>query len=292
MHKTVSKLILTSLLVAAAASALAQGVPTKQPTFLHIFREQVKPGRSGDHAKWEAGWPAAYEKAKAPYNYIALASVTGPNEVWYVTTLASQAAYGEMVASESKNAALSAELDRLQKGDGEFLSDGNAVQAVARPDLSHGDFPDIAAMRFWEITTYRVKPGHDEDFMAAVKAYTSLVGRSGGPSLRWRTYQVVAGAPGGTYLVFSSVASFAEFDKSAADGESAWKGRSAEEDKAIQKYFAEGSISSLSNRYRLDPVQSYVPKEVREKDPVFWTPKPAAAGTKRTATKTPAAERP
>src|SRR5512140_659610 len=125
MHKTLSKLVLTSLLVAVASSALAQGVPTTQPKFLHIFREQVKPGRSPAHAKWEAGWPAAYEKAKAPYNYVALASLTGPAEVWYVTTLASQAAYGEMLAAESSNAALTAELERLQKGDGEFLNDGN-----------------------------------------------------------------------------------------------------------------------------------------------------------------------
>ena len=144
MHRTVSKLVLPSLLVVTAASAFAQGVPTTQPKFMHIFREQVKVGRSGEHAKWEAGWPAAFEKAKSPYHYLALASVTGPTEVWYVSTLDSQAAYGEMLASESSNAALSTELARLQKGDGEFLNDGNAIQAVALPELSHGEFPDIA----------------------------------------------------------------------------------------------------------------------------------------------------
>jgi hypothetical protein len=275
MNKTVSKLVLTSLLVAVAASAFAQGVPTMQPKFLHIFREQVKAGRSADHAKWEAGWPAAYEKAKAPYNYVALASLTGPTEVWYVTTLASQAAYGEMLASESKNPALSTELDRLQKGDGEFLSEGNALQAMARPDLSYGEFPDIALMRFWEITTWRVKPGHDEGFDAAVKAYMSAVKRAGTPS-RWRTYQVVAGAPAGTYLIFSSVASFADFDRGAADSETIWKGKTEEEGTTIGKFLTDGLINRVGNRYRLDPVQSYVPKEVRAKDPAFWMPKPAA----------------
>ena len=278
MHKTVSKLVLTSLLVAVASSALAQGVPTTQPRFLHIFREQVKPGRSAAHARWEAGWPAAYEKAKAPYNYVALASLTGPAEVWYVTTLASQAAYGEMLAGESSNAALSAELDRLQKGDGEFLSDGNALQALAQPELSYGDFPDIALMRFWEITTWRVRPGHDEGFAAAVKAYMSAVKRAGTPS-RWRTYQVVAGAPAGTYLIFSSVASFADFDKSAADGETIWKGKTEEEGTTIGKFITDGLINRVGNRYRLDPVQSYVTKEVRAKDPAFWSPKPAAVRT-------------
>ena len=53
-------------------------MPTTQPKFVHIFREQVKPGRAAEHAKWEAGWPAAFEKAKSPYHYIALQSITGP----------------------------------------------------------------------------------------------------------------------------------------------------------------------------------------------------------------------
>jgi len=33
---------------------------------LHIFREQVKIGRTADHSKWESGWVAAYDPAKKP----------------------------------------------------------------------------------------------------------------------------------------------------------------------------------------------------------------------------------
>lgn len=285
MHRTVSKLVLPSLLVVTAASAFAQGVPTTQPKFMHIFREQVKVGRSGEHAKWEAGWPAAFEKAKSPYHYLALASVTGPTEVWYVSTLDSQAAYGEMLASESSNAALSTELARLQKGDGEFLNDGNAIQAVALPELSHGEFPDIALMRYWEITTFRVKPGHRESFVAATQAYISGAKRIA-PSVRWRTYEVIAGAPGGTFLVFSSVASFAEFDKALADDAAIWKGLTSEESSPLQKFGTDGLLGTTTNRYKLDAGQSYVTKEVRAKDPAFWTPKPAAA---RAATAKPKA---
>jgi hypothetical protein len=137
-------------------------------------------------------------------------------------------------------------------------------------------------MRFWEISTWRIKPGHDEGFAAAVKAYISAVKRAGTPS-RWRTYRVVAGAPDGTYLTFSSVASFADFDKSAADGETIWKGRTEEEGTTIGKLFTDGLINRVGNRYRLDPVQSYVTPEMRAKDPAFWSPKPAAAAAKKPA---------
>ena len=257
---------------AAPVAALAKGLPTTQPKFLHIVREQVKVGRYADHSKWEAGWPAAFEKAKDPGYYIALVSVTGPSEALYVMPYASQAGFGEAMAREQADPALTAETERLSRGDAEFISDATAIQAVGRPELSRGEYPDIAMMRFWEITTFRVKPGHGEDFAAAVKTWAAAAGRSAS-SNRWRTYEVVAGAPDGTYLMFSTVVSFAEFDKAMTDGEVTWKGLTFEERSTLQKAFTEGVVSSTTNRYRLDPVQSYVPAETRQKDPAFWMPK-------------------
>jgi len=282
MRKSTSSLTLLAFVAGSAATALAQGLPTTQPKFLHIIREEVKIGRSADHSRWEAGWPAAFEKAKFPDSYIALESVTGPTEVWYLSPYASQAAYGESMARQNADAALTAETERLSRGDAEFVSGLNAIEAVARPELSHGAFPDLAMMRFWEVGTFRVKPGHGEEFEAAVKAYGTASGRSA-PNASWRTYEVVAGAPDGTYLFISSVASFGDFDKARAEGEATWKGLTYDERSALQKLMTEGTLSSWSNRFRLDPRQSYVPAETRQKDPAFWMPK--AAPTKAPAKK-------
>lgn len=267
--------ILLALVAGSAATALAQNLPTSQPKFLHIYREHVKAGRAAEHSKWESGWVAAYEKVKSPITYLGLVSVTGPTEAWYLIPLSSQAAFGEMTAREAADPALSAELDRLSKGDAEFVSETTALQAVARPELSHGAFPDLATMRFWDIGTFRVKPGHGEEFEAAVKAYSAAAGRSA-PNASWRTYEVVAGAPDGTFLFFSSVASFGDFDKAREEGEATMKGLTSDERNVVQKLFADGTVSSGSNRFRLDPAQSYVPKETRQKDPAFWMPKAAA----------------
>ncbi len=273
MRKSLLCLTLLALTAGSSATALAQGVPTSQPKFMHIFREQVKPGRAADHAKWEAGWPAAFEKAKSPYNYIALQSITGPPEVWYVSPLANQAAYGEMMAAEEKDPALSAETERLQKGDAEFLSEVSAMQAVAVPELSHGAFPDVGKMRYYEITTFRIRPGHQDAWMAATKAYKAAAARSA-PNAGWRTYGVVAGAPDGTYLVFSSVGAFAEFDRMMAEGEATMKGATAEEMGVLGTFMKESVINVSTNRYRLDPGQSYVNAETKAKDPAFWAKKP------------------
>jgi hypothetical protein len=283
MRKSTLSLTLLALVAGNAATALAQGLPTTQPKFLHIYREGVKIGRSADHSKWEAGWPAAFEKAKFPDTYIALESVTGPTEVWYVSPYASQAAFGESMARQNADAALAAETERLSRGDAEFVSEVNAIEAVARPELSYGAFPDLSTMRFWEITTFRVKPGHGAEFAAAAKAWAAASARSA-PSANWRTYEVVAGAPDGTYLVMGSVASFAEFDKTLADGDATWKGLTFDERTAMQKFSGDATLSSVTNRYRLDPRQSYVTAETRQKDPAFWMPKAAPA---KVATKKP-----
>ena len=47
----------------AANSGLAQGLPKEQPKVLTIIREHVKVGRAVEHSKYEAGYPAALEKA-------------------------------------------------------------------------------------------------------------------------------------------------------------------------------------------------------------------------------------
>ena len=272
MRKRYLGLTVLALVAGGAATAPAQGLPTTQPKFIQIYREAIKAGRSADHAKWEAGWPAAYEKAKSNATYLAMESMTGSPEVWYVIPFASQAAFGDNLAKELADPVLSAETERLSRGDAEFVNEVNALQAVARPDLSHGAFPDIAMMRFWEITTFRVKPGHEEEFAGAAKAYAAAAVRSA-PSASWRTYEVVAGAPGGTYLVFSSVASFADFDKARAEDEATWKGLTFEERSTLQKFSAEASLGTVTNRYRLDPRQSYVPMDTRMKEPAFWMPK-------------------
>ena len=271
-------LVVLASVAGAAATTFAQSLPTSQPKFLHVAREQLKLGRSAEHSRWEAGWPAAFEKAKSPDTYIALESVTGPAEVWYVIPFSSHAAYGDSMAKQDADPALSAELERLSRGDAEFVSEVNTMDAAARPELSFGTFPDLAKMRFWEITTFRVKPGHGDDFAAAAKAWAAASARSA-PGTSWRTYEVMAGAPGGTYLVFSSYGAFADFDKATTDGEATWKGLTFEERSTLQKYDNEAALNTVTNRFRLDPRQSYVPAEVRQKDAAFWMPKAAAKAT-------------
>src|SRR5262245_47896612 len=160
-----------------AVAASAQGLPTSQPGLLYVAREEVKVGHAADHPKVEAGWPAAYEKAKSPYYYIALVSLSGTPEAWFVSPFENHAAFGDSLKRESDDPVLSAELDRLSRADAEHINSVRLIQAVARKELSHGTFPEVAKQRFYEISIFRVKPGHEPGFVDAAKAYGAAAGR-------------------------------------------------------------------------------------------------------------------
>jgi hypothetical protein len=86
--------------------------------------------------------------------------------------------------------------------------------------------------------------------------------------------------PAPTYLVFSSVGGFGDFDKAMSEDEATMKGATEEERGALRKFGAESLINSETHRFRLDPEMSYVPNDVRAQDPGFWMPKkPAAKAT-------------
>ena len=84
-------------------------------------------------------------------------------------------------------------------------------------------------------------------------------------------YQVIAGLPTPTFLLFSSVESYAAFDKTLADEIATLKGATPEET-AIFKKYGDAMISEETQRFRVDPLQSYVSKETRARDPEFWSP--------------------
>jgi hypothetical protein len=282
-----------ALALGVANTVLAQtGLPTSQPNLLQIYREEVKVGHNAEHEKVEVGWPAAFEKAKSPYYYIALVSLTGAPEAWFVSPFESHQAQAESMKLERGNAALAAELARLQRADADHLTNARSLQAVARKDLSHGDYPETAKQRFWEITTFRVRPGHGDEFAAVAKAYGAAVSRSGA-NTSYRVYEVIAGMPTPTYLVFSSLVSYGDFDKMMSNDEAITKSFSPDDQKAFQKFFSEGLISSDTQRFELSPHMSYVSAEVRASDPAFWIPKkPAVKPTPPEAVKPGATTKP
>jgi hypothetical protein len=263
--------VLSALALASSPFVHAQGLPQSQPKLLTIIQETVKPGLGADHAKHETGWPAAFEKAKSPDYYLAVTSMTGPTQAWYLVPQQSHAAAAETMKREDKDPVLSAELARLALRDAEFISGVRVVQTMARPDLSYGAFPDLAKVRFYEVTQFSVRSGQTAKFEALVQRYAAVRKRVA-PDTSYRFYSVIAGMPGPTYLVFSTVDDYAKFDQTMATHAKTMSSATAEEKAEFDKW-GDYVVREETQRFRVDPGQSYVPKETRAQDPEFWSPK-------------------
>jgi len=261
-----------AVLMLAAAQGRSQGLPDKQPALLNIVIERVKTGRADDHARNEAQWVAANEKANLPAPYLALSSITGPNEVWYIVPAESHAEMGKQQEAQDSNPVLSTEIARLIRADAEFIEDTRNVHFAARPDLSYGEFPNMAKARFFEIETFQVRIGHEEAFEQAVKAYAAARKKAGVKS-GYRAYQSIAGVPMGTYIAISSYETFGQLDQNIPDHTATMRALSAEEKDQVAKAFKDGVLRDEANRFKVDPKQSYVSKETRAVDPAFWNGK-------------------
>jgi hypothetical protein len=273
MHISTRRTLYAFALAAAGSSALvAQQLPTTQPGLLTIYREHVKTGQSAAHAKHEAGWPAAYAQANSPDHYLAMASMTGPSEVWFVQPWDSYTTWGKSMVRDDANPTLTEALSRLSAADAQYLDGGELIEARARPDLSHGTFPDLNRMRFWDIAIWRLRPGYESAFAAATATYKKVASRAA-PNARWRTYQVTAGLPGPTFILFSSVEQFGQFDAMMTEDQAAMQAITPEEGAIFEKFFREAIVSMVSNRFRLDAGMSYVSAETKATDPAFWNKK-------------------
>lgn len=274
MRFMIPRLTPVLLVLSSTGTALAQGMPTSQPGFVAVYREYVKTGRAAEHAKIEAGWPAAFAKANSPTTYMALTSMTGGNEVWFLVPSASYAAMEADMKRNEANPALTTELDRLSRADAEAIDEVRTLLLRARPDLSMGAFPNLAKARYYEVTTFRVRIGQQQAFEAASKTWMASAKRNA-PNTSYRTYALVAGGVGAAYMVFTSRESYAEFDQSIGERDKIWAGMTPDE-LAVMEKASGGIISTVTDHFRVDPTMSYVDEATRAQDPAFWTPKKPA----------------
>jgi len=292
MNRFTGLLLASAFLFPALGSAQMQpsGV-VPPPKVLTVFREYTKPFKNGSaHERTESAFVQAMTKAKWPTHYLAVESMSGKPRALFLTGYDSFADWEKDVHAAGKNAALSAAIDRAGWADGELLTDTDASVLVYREDQSLRPNVDIAHMRYFEITLYQVRPGHNNEWGEAVKLVTAAYEKI--PDAHWAMYQLAYGqAPGTTYVIFNQLKSASEIDEMfannkefvAAMGEDGMKKLRELEDKAV--------ASTQSNLFMFNPKMSYVSEDWIKEDPDFWKPKMAApAAPKKPAEKAPAGQ--
>lgn len=244
------------------------------PKVLSIFREFVKPGKTGaPHEKAESAFVQAMARAKWPTHYFAATSVTGRSRALFFTPYESFDAWEKDNLAVQKNAALSAVLDRASVNDGELLTETDASLLVYNEAQSLRAPVDIAHMRYFDISLYRVRAGHRQDWSELVKLVKAAYEKI--PDAHWATYEAVYGQEGLTYVVFVPMKSASEIDKMMTDDKQFAEAMGEDGMKKFHDLEAAAVEFSQSNLFQFSPKMSYPPDAWVKADPEFWKPKPA-----------------
>lgn len=263
------------------------------PPVLLIVREDIKPGKMPAHNAHSASFARMFRQLQTPSYRIALVPVAGSeNEVVYITPLSTFKEMEQMQSDTDKkmsvvSGAMKSELDRLEKEAPDLHAAMRDMFAVYRPELSYEPGVDIRKMRYFAVTTVRVRPGQEDQYAEYVRNLTNVARDKAKAELHIAAFQVIAGSPTTTYMFFRPMMSLAEYDLRI--GPRVREAMSDDQKKKADKLAGESVVFSETSVYAFNPQMSYVPKDFAAGDPTFWNPKPETPmTTKRVMRKKPA----
>jgi hypothetical protein len=262
-----------SVIAAAQDKATMDHMP---PKVLVVQREYTKPGKSGtQHEKTESAFVQAMMHAKWPTHYLGVESLSGKSRALFFTGYDSFEAWEKDTLATEKNATLSSALDHAWAADGDLLSETDSAVLAFSEEYSLHPEVDIAHTRYFEISGWQVKQGHDKDWDEIVKLVKAAYEKI--PGSHWSCYSAIYGFPNTTYIVFVPMMSLAEEDKSLMDNKAFEEAMGEKGMKKLAELSAAALESSGANLFAINPKMSYPFDEWVKGDPGFWKPKGAAA---------------
>lgn len=283
MSRSIALPLLAACLLPAAwvASEESPG----PPKVLVVAREEIKPGMMSSHEKIAAGFLATISKTKLESYRLGLTPVSGDdNQVLYLeghdSFAALEASQKAWDAELAANAAFKASLDQLESQGGPMHASQKTAIATYREDLSYrpSKMAEAAKARYFTIMTVRVKPGRIGDYVDFVKQYNAARAKANLDE-HSAAFQVLSGAPTGTFLFFSLNRSLTEWD----DFRRGMDARSKSVDEALggdlvikhrREVASEIIADSMSNLYAVKASISRPDPQFAAGDPDFWSPKP------------------
>jgi hypothetical protein len=262
-------------ITSGAAVLRAQDQTSPIPKVLLIDREMVKFGKDAPHAKNEAAFAKAFASAKSPGRYLAVTTMSGPSEAWFLVGFDSYAEWEKADQYDEQHKVDDLVAPLIEK-DTEYVSDGNQVVATYNEKWSYRPGMNIAEMRYFEVETIRLRAGHDkdwEDIAALYKATAEKINLDEHDIF----FEARYGAPNGTLYIFTPRKSLADLDAAIGTGKAFDDALGADGQKKWAQLLEAAIATDSTTLVRFSPEMSYAPDDWVKADPGFWKPKPSMA---------------
>lgn len=289
MRPCVQNLVLSSAMLLTFSAFLSPALQAQDdgpPKILVVQREYLKPGKGGMlHDRSESAFVRALSSGDPKIYYIAMDSLSGRSRSLFLESFNSLAEWEKEQAALSSNKEMAAALDHAAQMDGDLLSSADSMALMYRPELSFNK-GHIKGTRYFEITTFVVKPGHVHDFMEVEHLYADAY-RKISPNEQWDCFEVVYGSPvtgvpqGTTFVVFRLMHSLSEADTWMESSEKISSTLGPDAMKRASDLIGASIESEGTNLFAINPRMSNPSPQFVKGDPAFWTGPVASTGETR-----------
>ena len=121
----------------------------RPPQILQIFRDWPRPGREAEFRAVEEDAARACAELGFPHAHLAMESLSGPQEVWWLNAFESEADRQQVTRAYERNAPVVRALEQIGRRRQDLVGPPLDVLAQYRPDLSQGGTWHIAGARFF-----------------------------------------------------------------------------------------------------------------------------------------------
>jgi hypothetical protein len=285
---TLLAFLLTTFCIGPLALSAQDDGSNGPPKVLVIEREFTKPGKGGAmHERTESAYIHALDAAKARPHYLAMVSLTGPDRALFFSGYSSLASWEDEEKAVHSNAALSSELDRSMVADGDLLSQTDSSVWIRRDDLSLNTH-NLLGMRYMELTTYTVRPGHEQQWEELVKMVMDGY-KKGVPNQGWAMFELKYGAGGNEFLIVRALKSMADEDHAMTEDKGFVEAMGDEGLKKLDTLEAACVEGHQSNLFLFSPSMSRPPESWVKAEPDYWKHRTPAPARKAAAKPAPAA---
>jgi hypothetical protein len=255
----------TILLAGILVSAAFAQTSVEPPPIIQVVRKlgtRTAPGRQ-------------YSGAGAAVNVLGMTAITGSEETWLVEC------HQNFDSIESLDRGLAAVAPRVAAPPSDIMPDdvlapSKTIIAFYRPGWSYRAEQAIRMFpraHYFHLTVYRIRSGAEAEFGELIRLRRLNLDSVNldRPDL---AYQVVSGAPSGTYLFLAPLVSLRTMDDAVASLPLYAETLSKAEAKEADRISGKMEMNREHLLFRVEPRISYVSDDFAEAEPEFWRGKP------------------
>ncbi len=265
-------LLSAGTIAGTAATTLAQRNPGQvhaPSKYLYLGNESIKPGMEDAVIQNESSQVQTLRDANSPVNYLGMISITGAPRAIFFAGYDSFAEMQKDHEQEMSNTRMQDALKADNAAEAPMLAGAMSSIYEYREDLSLNAPVDLSTIRFFDITLFRIRSGHRQDWERLVKLYEKAF--SSAPDARWATFEKDYGeGSNNTFIVVTPLTSLAGVDQEMLDGNNLPKAAGADQLQMMRELGSATIESSEADLFAVVPQMSYVPESWVTALPDFW----------------------